>query len=97
MHEIIEKDKLNRWAPLDVDKRFWQQRLKKNVCKVAFINNIMVGFSELEDEHVETMYVHKDFQRRKVAQACIDELLQIANERKYCFNHRGKCYGKAFF
>ncbi len=77
------KDQLNRWAPLDVDKKFWQQRLKRNVCKVAFINNIMVGFTELEDEHVETMYVHKDFQRRKVAANLIDELLQIASERKY--------------
>jgi putative acetyltransferase len=43
----------------------------------------MVGFTELVDEHVETMYVHKDFQRRKVAANLIDELLLIANERNY--------------
>jgi putative acetyltransferase len=77
------KEQLNSWAPLNIDKRFWEQRLKKNVCKVAFINDIMVGFTELVDEHVETMYVHKDFQRRKVAANLIDELLQIANERNY--------------
>jgi len=77
------KDQLNNWAPLDINKTFWEQRLKKNVCKVAFINNIMVGFTELVDEHVETMYVHKDFQRRKVAANLIDELLQIALERNY--------------
>ncbi len=77
------KDQLNSWAPVRTDKRFWEQRLKKNVCKVAFISDIMVGFTELEDEHVETMYVHKDFQRRKVAANLIDELLQIAHERNY--------------
>ena len=77
------KEQLNSWAPLNIDKRFWEQRLKKNVCKVAFINDIMVGFTELVDEHVETMYVHKDFQRRKVAANLIDELLLIANERNY--------------
>ena len=77
------KEQLNGWAPLNIDKRFWEQRLKKNVCKVAFINDVMVGFTELVDEHVETMYVHKDFQRRKVAANLIDELLQIAFERNY--------------
>jgi len=77
------KDQLNSWAPLDIDRRWWEQRLKKNICKVAFINNTMVGFAELVDEHVETLYVHKDFQRRKVAANLIDQLLQIANERNY--------------
>ncbi len=77
------KEQLNGWAPLNIDKRFWEQRLKKNICKVAFINNIMVGFTELVDEHVETMYVHKDFQRRKVAANLIDEILQIAGERNF--------------
>ena len=77
------KDQLNGWAPLHTDKKFWQQRLKKNVCKVAFINNVMVGFTELQDEHVDTIYVHKDFQRRKVAANLIDELLQIAEEKNF--------------
>src|SRR5215210_6906669 len=78
------KEQLNGWAPLHTDKRFWEQRLKKSVCKVAFINNVMVGFTELVDDgHVDTMYVHKDFQRRKVAASLIDEILQIAEQRNY--------------
>lgn len=77
------KDQLNGWAPLQTDKRFWQQRLKKNICKVAFIDNVMVGFTELIDEHVDTIYVHKDFQRRKVAANLFDELLQIAYKKNY--------------
>lgn len=77
------KEQLNGWAPAKSDKKFWEQRLKKNVCKVAFIDDVMVGFAELEDGHVDTMYVHKDFQRRKVAASLIDELLQIAAQRNY--------------
>jgi len=78
------QDQLNGWAPENPDKRFWQERLRKNVCKVAFINDVMVGFTELlDDGHVDTMYVHKDFQRRKIAAKLMDELLQIARERKY--------------
>jgi putative acetyltransferase len=81
-----KKEQLNNWAPLPLpaDKRFWEQRLKKSVCKVAFINNIMVGFTELVDDgHIDTMYVHKDFQRRKVATTLINEILQIAEQRNY--------------
>jgi ribosomal protein S18 acetylase RimI-like enzyme len=47
------------------------------------MDDTMVGFTELdEDGHVDTMYVHKDFQRRKIAARLFDELLQIAEEKK---------------
>src|SRR6476469_6060089 len=78
------KDQLNGWAPEKSDKRFWEERLKKAVCKVAFLNNQMVGFTELADgSHVDTLYVHKDFQRRKVAAKLMQELMQIAEKRNY--------------
>ena len=78
------KEQLNGWAPENSDKRFWEERLRKNVCKVAFISDKMVGFAELLDNgHVDTMYVHKDFQRRKVAAQLIEELLFIAEKRNY--------------
>src|SRR3954451_24168544 len=78
------KEQLNGWAPKNCDKRFWQQRLTKNICKVAFIGEVMVGFTELVDDgHVDTLYVHKDFQRRRIAASLINELLQIAEARNY--------------
>jgi len=78
------KDQLIGWAPENSDKRFWQDRLKKRVCKVAFIAEQMVGFSEMVDDgHVDTLYVHKDFQRQKVAANLIQEILQIAKERNF--------------
>jgi putative acetyltransferase len=78
------EEQLNGWAPKNPDKRFWVERLKKSVCKVAFINNQMVGFTELTDDgHVDTLYVHKDFQRRKIAAKLIEEIFQIAEIRNY--------------
>lgn len=78
-----KKEQLNGWAPAKTDKKFWEQRLRKNICKVAFLDGKMVGFTELEDGHLDTMYVHKDFQRRRVAANLIDEILQIAEEKNY--------------
>jgi putative acetyltransferase len=78
------KEQLNGWAPENSDKRFWEERLKKNVCKVAFINKQMVGFTELvSDGHVDTLYVHKDFQRRRIAANLMNEIQQIAEKRNY--------------
>jgi putative acetyltransferase len=78
------KDQLNGWAPKDSDHKFWRDRLKRSLCKVAFVNDMIVGFTELVDEgHVETLYVHKDFQRRKIAANLIEEILQIAEARHY--------------
>jgi putative acetyltransferase len=54
------------------------------VCKLAVIENVLVGFAELTlDGHVDCMYVHKDYQGKSVARSLLNELLQIAEERNY--------------
>ncbi len=88
IHSVSAKDytrgQLDRWAPLHPDVAAWKQRLNRNVCKVAMIENVIVGFSELtEDAHVDCMYVHKDYQRKNVAGILLKELQQIAEERNY--------------
>ena len=76
------QDQLNRWAPKNTDKRFWQARLNKNVCKVAFFNQQLVGYTELvEKGHVDSLYVHKDFQRQKVATTLMEAIFQVAKEK----------------
>ena len=72
-------DQLERWAPLVPDVVSWKQRLGNNVCKVALIDNTIVGFAELTREgHVDTMYVHKDYQGIGVAKQLMGELLHLA-------------------
>lgn len=88
VHAVCAKDynpqQLSRWAPLNADVAAWKQRLYNNICKVAVIKNVIVGFSELtEDGHVDCMYVHKDYQRKNIAHSLLQELQQIAEERNY--------------
>lgn len=78
------EDQLERWAPKQADLVSWKQRLANNLCKVAFINSVLVGFAELtSDGHVDTMYVHKDFQHRGIAGALLNELQHIAAENEF--------------
>jgi putative acetyltransferase len=88
VHTVNAKDynpeQLERWAPSTPDVVSWKQRLKNNVCKVAVVNNTIAGFAELSDDaHVDTMYVHKDYQGRGVAKQLMNELLQLATQRGY--------------
>ena len=88
VHVVCAKDytpqQLSRWAPANADVIAWKQRLNKNLCKVAVIRNVLVGFSELtEDGHVDCMYVHKEYQRKNIARRLLEELKQIAEERNY--------------
>jgi putative acetyltransferase len=83
VHEVCARDynekQLERWAPHEPDVIIWKQRLNNNLCKVAFINEVLVGFAELtEDAHVDTLYVHKDFQRQGIARELYNELLHLA-------------------
>lgn len=88
VHEVADKDynqqQLNRWAPLQPDVVAWTQRLNNNLCKVAILDDVVVGFAELTSEgHVDTMYVHKDHQREGVAGILLNALMQVAAARKY--------------
>lgn len=83
VHAVCAKDynekQLERWAPTEPDVISWKQRLNNNLCKVAFNNEVLVGFAELtEDAHVDTLYVHKDYQRQGIASGLYKELQQLA-------------------
>ncbi len=88
VHTINARDyneeQLERWAPAIPDVISWKQRLGNNVCKVAMVEHTITGFAELTSEgHVDTMYVHKNFQGRGIAKKLMDELLKIAHQRNY--------------
>lgn len=88
VHTINARDykavQLDRWAPEVADQVSWQQRLKNNLCKVAVVNGVVAGFAELTtDAHIDTMYVHKDYQGRGIAGKLMEALLTIATNRQY--------------
>lgn len=74
-----DEQQLERWAPTNPDVVSWKQRLGHNICKIALVDNTITGFAELTDEgHVDTMYVHKDFQRQGIATKLMNALLSMA-------------------
>lgn len=56
------------WAPDDLDRDLWLQRRGSRPTWVAMIDGRIAGFTDLEaDGHVDMMFVHPDFQGRRVA------------------------------
>lgn len=91
------------WAPTPVDYAAWSERLKAKQPLLAFIENRVAGFIELDDDgHIDCTYTHPDFQGRGVASALYERLLEDARARnikrlyveasliaKPFFEHRG--------
>lgn len=85
VHSVNAKDynaeQLNKWAPPAVNKRRWEERLSNNVCLVTFRQDKIVGFGELSKEgRIDTMFVHKNFQGKKIASRLLEELTGYAHD-----------------
>ena len=63
--------------PPDYD--FWEAKLKKSKPFVATINGKIVGFLELEAYgHIDSLYVHKNYQRQGIAAALFAHASKVA-------------------
>lgn len=85
VHSVNAKDynseQLDNWAPEAIDKKKWEERLSNNVCLVTFHENKIVGFGELSEEGgIDTMFVHKNFQGKKIASRILEELTGYAHD-----------------
>lgn len=67
---VYSKEQLEAWAPTPLNYTEWKTRLKQTKPFVATINNVIVGFIEIEpDGHINCMYVHHNYQRQGIASA----------------------------
>ncbi|MCL4540405.1 MAG: GNAT family N-acetyltransferase [Bacteroidetes bacterium] len=74
-------DQLDAWAPSVPDKGIWHERLASSEAYVAEQNRKIVGFGNLsKDGWVDTLYVHKNYQREGIATAILTRLLEEAVE-----------------
>ena len=85
VHSVNAKDygldQLNNWAPLRINKKRWEERLANNVCLVSMYNRQIVGFGELSEEGgIDTMFVHKNFQGKKIASRILQKLTRYAHD-----------------
>lgn len=66
VREINSRDyspeQISAWASETLDNNFWQQKLGSKITKVAVVDNLIVGFAQMEATgYIDCFYCHKDF------------------------------------
>lgn len=68
-------EQVQAWAPLQMDKQKWQERLSQRMAYVVEANEKILGFSELETNgHIDCFYCHKDYQGKGVGSLMIKNI-----------------------
>jgi putative acetyltransferase len=85
VHTVNARDynseQLEKWAPVKIDRKKWKERLNNNVCFVTIRDSQIVGFGELSEEGgIDTMFVHKNHQGKKIASRILNELIDYAQD-----------------
>lgn len=63
------------WAPRDPDRVRWNRTLMAHTSLVAVDGGQLVGFGDIDATgYLDRLYVHKDWQRRRIATALCDAL-----------------------
>lgn len=79
VHIVNAKDynkaQLDVWASGNVEEKKWNKAFLENYTVVALINNIVVGFGDMDKKgYLDMLYVHKDFQGGGIGTAIVNEL-----------------------
>ena len=79
VHTVNRKDytqeQVDAWADGHFDLDAWDESFKKHDTIVAELDGNIVGFADMTaDGYLDRLYVHKDFQRRKIASMLCDYL-----------------------
>ena len=85
VHTINVKDytneQINAWATGNVDLESWNCSFLTNNTLIAEIDGKVVGFADMDKKgYLDRLYVHRDFQRKGIASALVDELERLARE-----------------
>lgn len=83
VHTVNKKDynesQLDAWAPKNLDQQQWEKVLSEHYCVVAEIDNQIVGFCDIDDTgYLDHLFVHKDYQRRKIATILLNKIESYA-------------------
>ena len=72
-------DQLEVWASSIQNTERWQKAISEQYFLVAVSGKLIVGFASLDQGHyIDFLYVHKDYQRRGVADTIYQKLEQEA-------------------
>ena len=76
------KEALDAWASGRIDEVRWHQSLLSHYSIVAKLNGKIVGFGDIEDNYLDRLYVHKDYQNQGVGRAIVERLEDYARQEK---------------
>ncbi|MCJ8313727.1 MAG: GNAT family N-acetyltransferase [Saccharospirillaceae bacterium] len=66
------------WAPLSYDKLGWAKRLDEIKPFMAWIDNKLVGYADVQqDGYIDHFFVHGDYQRAGIATALMQNIINI--------------------
>lgn len=84
-------EQLDAWADGNIDLSAWDRSFREHRALVAVMpsdkgngTEQIVGFADMDDTgYLDRLYVHKDFQRRRIASALCDRLEQAADVAEF--------------
>lgn len=77
-------DQIETWASAVNDEEKFKERLLTSTTLVARIDDKIVGFINLLDNgHLDSLYVHKDFQRQGIASALLHAIEIMAKQSSH--------------
>ena len=84
VHSVNSKDytdkQTNVWASADTNIKEWGKRFSETYTVIALENNIIMGFGNIDNTgYLDMLYVHKDYQGKKVASFICDNLEKTFN------------------
>lgn len=87
VHTVCREDytdeQLDAWADGQADYDRWHESFTKHLTLVAEENGVIVGFGDMDKTgYLDRLYVHVNWQRRKVATALCDELEKRVDAEK---------------
>lgn len=74
------KDQLDVWATGKIDSEDWNKSFLEHYTLVAEEDGDLVGFGDIFENYLDRLYVHKDYQNRKIATKIVEQLENYARE-----------------
>lgn len=82
------EQQVNTWAARHEDTARWQDRIRRQHFLLAENKDKLVGFGSITaDGYLDTLFVDKKLQRRGVASAIVQRLLDYARQHKVIVVH----------
>ena len=79
---------LHAWAPVNYDKPSWAKRLDSIKPFMAFIDNKLVGYADVQkDGYIDHFFVHGDYQQLGIAKALMNKIIESSVNSKPLYSH----------